>query len=114
LRDLAAELGRSPMPREMQTRSDLPSSSTYTQRFGSWNAALEAAGLEPYRRPTFSDEQLLQILRDLAAELGRTPLLRELQARSDLPSSSVYTRRFGGWNAALQAAGLELNRVRRT
>jgi uncharacterized protein YejL (UPF0352 family) len=111
LRDLANELGRSPRAGEMQARSDLPSPITYRTHFGSWPAALEAAGLEPYRRsPVYSDEQLLQILRDLAAELGQTPVQRELQARQELPSPAVYTQRFGKWTAALQAAGLEPRR----
>ena len=113
LRDLAAELGRSPTTHELQARRDLPSSITYANHFGSWNAALEAAGLEIYRRPpAHSDEQLLQILRDLAAELSRTPTQRELRACRDLPSPNAYKRHFGSWTAALEAAGLKLNRAR--
>ncbi|MGD9099390.1 MAG: hypothetical protein PVF45_02840 [Anaerolineae bacterium] len=113
LRDLAAELGYAPTTYEMQARQDLPSPATYHRHFGTWKAALQAAGLTPGRRPpAHTDEQLLQILRDLAAELGRSPTQRELQARDDLPLLSVYCRHFGGWNAALEAAGLKLNRAK--
>jgi hypothetical protein len=106
LRALAAELGRSPTSNEMLARPDLPASGTYAHRFGSWNAALEAAGLEPRRRPRFTDEELIAALRALAAELGRPPRSYEMQARRDLPSPGAYQRRFGSWNQALEAAGL--------
>jgi hypothetical protein len=108
LRDLAAELGRSPTVQELLARPGLPSHSTYFNRFASWNAALEAAGLEtrPWR-PDYTDAQLLDVLRDLAAELGRTPTRGDLLARPDLPSPTAYTGHFGNWNAALEAAGLE-------
>ena len=38
---------------------------------------------------SYTDERLLEILRDLAAKLGRSPLIRELFARRDLPSPSL-------------------------
>ncbi len=116
LRDLADELGRTPTYRELLNRRGLPSPSIYHKRFGSWNKALEAAGLEPKRRrrpPAYTDEQLLQALRDLAAKLGRTPVYRELLNHRGLPSPSIYHKRFGSWNAALEAAGLEPKRRRR-
>ncbi len=112
LRTLADELGRPPTCREMRARRDLPDPGTYSRRFGSWSNALETAGLEARycRTPDYTDEQLLQALRDLAAELGRTPTGREMQDRRDLPSPRTCQIRFGSWNAALEAAGLEPNR----
>ena len=50
LRDLTDKLGRTPTMRELRTYPGLPSRSAYARHFGSWNAALEAAGLEPNRR----------------------------------------------------------------
>ncbi len=112
LRDLAAELDRPPTQLELAARRDLPAPIAYYGHFGSWNAALEAAGLEARHQhtPAYTDAQLLNILRGLADELGRTPAYRDLAARSGLPGASVYDRRFGSWNRALEAAGLEPNR----
>ena len=50
LRDLANKLGRTPTMRELQIYPGLPSRSAYARHFGTWNAALEAAGLEPNRQ----------------------------------------------------------------
>lgn len=113
LQDVANELGRAPSKKEFkQLRPNGPSPSSYAYRFKSWNAALEAAGLEIryHHTPAHDDETLLKTLHDLAGKLGRTPTMRELQAYPGLPSRSAYTRRFGNWNAALEAAGLEPNR----
>ena len=116
LRDLAAELDRPPTVQELMARPDLPASGTYVHRFGGWSNALEAAGLDArYRRPlAYTDKQLLDALRNLAAKLGRTPAGRELLGRRGLPSPSTYQRRFGSWNNALDAAGLEPKQRRRS
>jgi len=106
LRNLAAELGRPPTAQELRARRDLPALITYLNHFGSWNAALETAGLEPNRwRPSYTDEQLLDALRDLADKLGRAPTCRELLDRRDLPSTHTYIRRFGSWRNALACLG---------
>jgi len=112
LRDLAAELNRPPTQLELAACRDVPSPAAYYSHFGSWNAALEAAGLEARHQhtPAYDDEQLLAILRDLAAELNKTPTCRDLAIRRDLPASSVYDRHFGSWNRALEMVGLEPNR----
>jgi hypothetical protein len=111
LRTLAAALGRSPSVSDMHARRDLPAPRTYTYRFGSWNAALAAAGLEPHpHTPAYTSDQLLEALRALAAELGRPPRTTELRGRPDLPSPSTYRLHFGSWSAALRAAGLEPRR----
>ncbi len=62
----------------------------------------------------YSNERLIEILRNLAAELGRPPTAQELRARRDLPAPITYLRHFGGWNRALEAAGLKPNRRRRS
>jgi hypothetical protein len=60
LRMLARELGRAPAGREMSARKDLPHASTYWKRFGTWNAAVRAAGLIPRRvSGSAEDEQEL-------------------------------------------------------
>jgi hypothetical protein len=64
-----------------------------------------AACLRIYRQET--DEQLLQRIRDKAAELGRLPRLREL------PGFCYLKARFGSWPRMMEKAGIKAagNRV---
>jgi hypothetical protein len=114
-RDLLAELqacaerlGRSPTMREFaadpQTRVH---PQTIIEHFGTWNAAKREAGLLPRRFAT--REELLQVLRDLGEELGRTPTARDLEERrSSLPSKSLYWHTFGSLTTALREAGFDV------
>ena len=103
----AADLGRVPTRREMDERDGTPASGTYRRAFGSWNDALQQAGLKPTRQAHVSDGELLKTLRSVAAEFGRPPTMAEIQARDDAPSPSTYQSRFGSWSQAHREAGLE-------
>jgi hypothetical protein len=116
LRDAGNELGRAPSMREFrQLHPDGPDPTSYGHRFESWNAALKAAGLSARRArtPAYTDETLLEILRNLIDNLGRAPTVRELLAHPDHPSPTTYRNHFGSWGAALRAAGLEPNHKKR-
>lgn len=63
-------------------------------------------GLEPRTSRRYETEELLEILRDFAEELGHAPSIAELQAQEDLPSPCTYRYRFGRWNEAVRQAGL--------
>ena len=54
-----------------------------------------------------SDEQLLDYLRRCAAELGHTPMRREV------PGGTYISERFGNWAVALTVAGLYLPKNKR-
>lgn len=58
-----------------------------------------------------SDIELLQDLRDLADELGKTPSSADMK-KIGSHSDSTYSRRFGSWNDALKAAGLNTNQTK--
>ena len=107
LQNIAEELGRTPTASDLLGREG-PSNRAYSHRFGSWNDALEVAGLteNDTRKWYVTDEQLLKPLRELAKKLGHTPSLRELKNCKDMPSEPTYSRRFGSWSKALEAAGL--------
>lgn len=70
---LADELGHSPSVTEMRQAGKF-SEYPYYDRFGSWNGALEAAGLPKNR--DIPEEELLEALQELAADLGRSPTHR--------------------------------------
>jgi hypothetical protein len=93
---------------------------------GSWNTALEQAHLEavaeplaaaPALGPRFSDLELTTALRECAEDIGRTPTSDQYMLwirRPDVTrrpgrrprSIASFQRAFGGWVAALEAAGL--------
>jgi Homing endonuclease associated repeat len=107
LRAAARRLGRSPTMREFAQDPDARvHPQTVIEHFGTWNAAKRAAGLVPRRFLT--DEELLEQLRRLGEEIGRTPAARDLDARRSLPSTSLYAHRFGSLANALRAAGFEV------
>ena len=63
----------------------------------------------PGRRRKYSDKKLLRILKAEAIRLNRTPTAVHFQNSKDLPSPIVYSQRWGSWNNAIRAAGLEPN-----
>ena len=105
LRDIIKQLGRTPVGRELPALGGAHAN-TYASHFGTWSAALRELGLEPRSTRWYETEELLDMLRGLANELGHSPSVSELQSRSDLPSPQTVRNRFGTWNKALRAAGL--------
>lgn len=57
--------------------------------------------------PEYNNEELLQSLRRLADDLGRSPSTTDLANADGMASRSTYRDRFGSWNKALAAADLE-------
>lgn len=96
----AKKLGRAPKSEELKERSSI------MRHFGSYNKALEAAGLIP-NQPRYTEEELIEILQNKAKELGRSPKIKEVK------QGVTIAYRFGSFNNALMAAGLPLNRKRR-
>jgi hypothetical protein len=80
---------------------------TVIDRFGSWNDAKRRAGLVPRRFTTRDD--LLRLLRELGADLGRIPTPKDLdERRKRMPSKSLYWQTFGSFNEALREAGFDV------
>ncbi len=108
LRAAAERAGRSPTMREFaQDPEARVHPQTVIEHFGTWNAAKRAAGLFPRRFLT--RDELLEQLRALGEELGRTPTARDLAARRrTIPSASLYAHTFGSLGNALREAGFEV------
>ena len=80
---------------------------TVIEHFGTWNAAKRAAGLVPRRFAT--REELLDVLRQLGEELGRTPTAKDIdERRGRMPSKSLYWHTFGSLANALREAGFDV------
>lgn len=83
------------------------------QHFDTWTDACRAAGLgrgltiaERPATQEHTDEDCIREVRRVAQLLGAEPLSRESFNQHALISASTVGRRFGGWHAALVAAGL--------
>ena len=108
LRASAERLGRSPTMREFAADKDAGMHpQTVIEHFGTWNAAKRAAGLTPRR--FISRDELLEQLRQLGEELGRTPTAHDLDAnRRRVASKSLIWHTFGSLSAALREAGFDV------
>ncbi|WP_137284627.1 homing endonuclease associated repeat-containing protein [Halorussus salinisoli] len=106
LAEIADEIGRTPSQDELDRYGDY-ASDIYCAAFGSWDDALQLAGLTEHSlhgAPTYSTSELLNHLRDLATRLGETPTAREMNTNGE-HAVDTYRHRFGSWNNALQKAG---------
>lgn len=92
----AAEMGRTPKTTEFEKVNSA------IKKFGSWKKFLESAGLE-YAKPAqkISNEELIELVQARAAELGRTPIMKEFQ------HAVLATSRYKKWSVFLSEAGLE-------
>jgi Homing endonuclease associated repeat len=108
LRACAERLGRSPTMREFAADPKTTvHPQTVIEHFGAWNNAKREAGLVPRRFAT--REELLQLLRELGAELGRPPTAKDIDARKGaMPSKSLYWHTFGSLATALRDAGFDV------
>jgi Homing endonuclease associated repeat len=101
----AKRRGRPPKQNEWRRARTQPSLATIWRYFGSWNAALEAAGLATIRW-RWTSEEIILALQDDARLRGRPPTQTEWQGGGEgQPTASAAADRFGSWNAALKAAG---------
>ena len=102
LRRVADEHGVPPRFEDMREHG-AHAPQTYLARFGSWNAALEAAGFEPRSPNRVSTDDLLADLHRLRDELGRRPTATDV-VEGGAHGIATYQRRFGSWSAAVVAA----------
>ena len=86
-----------------------PSPSTYKNRFGSWNEAVEEAGLNPRKRrtsDTYSKEILIKWIHLFVDECGYAPIGRDIRGWNG-PSLGTYYNYFDSFDHAVREAGYE-------
>ena len=113
LKDKEKRLGRSPKLEDLRNKKNLPSSQAYFRHFGSWNNALERAGLQINEKKNYKKEELIDLLKKKAEGLRRNPTINDLGKENKMPDSSVYKSKFGSWNNALIETGLKINHTYR-
>lgn len=108
LKYVSDEIGKTPLKKEYQEHGKY-STSTFDQRFESWEAALDAIGQEPCTSSVRIERQdLLNDLNRVASQLERTPKQTEYDKYGEY-SSDVFCDRFGSWNDAITAIGRKPN-----
>lgn len=113
LRRVASLLPPGPISREAFDAQARMSESTLRKRFGSWRAALDAAGLgDRYTHPgaAATPEQVIADLRWIAGHLGRTTLtVTDVVEHGRTATERSIRRTFGTFSKALGAAGLDVS-----
>lgn len=103
---LAEIKGEPPTIADLRDRGE-HAPTTYYDRFGSWQAALQAAGYRS-RDPQskIPKDELIDELHQLAVDLDDPPSAVDMNEQGEY-WASTYQDRFGSWNEAIEAAGLE-------
>jgi DNA-binding LacI/PurR family transcriptional regulator len=109
LQRVADIVGKSPTNDEYDTHG-VVHSSTLADRFGGYSEAKEAAGLEPTQNggEQFTNEELIQDIQRVAEIVNKSPTNDEYNTHGKAHSSTLAGR-FGGYSAAIEAAGLDPN-----
>lgn len=80
-------------------------STTALRRFGTWNKALQAAGILISNRQNIPTEELFENIANVWVSIGGQPFGRQMSEKmlgSEF-SLGTYEKRFGSWNNALLA-----------
>lgn len=109
VRRVADRLDRTPRKVDMADHGDY-GIETYGKKFGTWNECLKEAGFEPNQLQHIPDETLLSELAKLRDQIGRTPRMVDVMEHGT-HGYTTYQERFGTWNKALKAAGIEPNQL---
>lgn len=78
---------------------------TYYKRFGTWNHALQEAGLKPFETipgKKIEDQNLLIEIERIWIKLGRQPTSTDIKNGISKYSLNTYSRRYGSWRKALE------------
>ena len=99
------------------TRDNLPLLRAATRYFGSWQQAIEHAGLnyDDFRRyRAWTNERIVERIRELFAD-GKDLSWRYVSLTLDPSLAAAATKKnhFGSWRSALEAAGVDYDEIRR-
>ena len=100
---VSSELGVLLVPVRLYREHGTYSVTAIKKRFGSWNNAIEAAGLESVDIETLSDDDLFDNLREVWIKIGRQPRSLEMVKPLSKYTKHPYKRRFQSWLGAVKA-----------
>ena len=94
----------SPLTQKKHNELGQFSSEKIVYRFGSWNGALEKAGLPTSVNRQYSNQELLDNIQRVWQAKGKQPVRSDMNNSSvSTISSGAYLRRFGTWTEALRS-----------
>lgn len=101
--------GRVPYTRDFIDNPSYPSSTTITTLFGTFNNALNSAGLaiNTFANLPFNEEVAKEDLLNLIKRLGRLPVCRELGPPNTTFTQKVYYKYWGGIKGCVTSMGLD-------
>ena len=79
------------------------SQKVFYNRFGSWNGALQKAGLGVVREHEITEKMLFENLEKVWLSLQRQPFYGEMKKPLSTYSTKPYDNRWGGWMKACEA-----------
>lgn len=109
LRSFDREEGKTPTAEYFNNNPSYPNFNTYVKRFGSWNKALQMAGIETNCFVGLSKEELLEFIRKFEREERRLPTTEYFSNNPKYPNFQTYIKRFGSWQNALKLVGLDID-----
>lgn len=103
LRKVASQLKSDALGIDEYKKHGKYSRTTMYNVFGSWNKALEKAGLQSKRENDISKRKLFVNIEEVWIKLGRQPVYHEMKQPLSKYHGATYTRRFDTWRKALEA-----------
>ena len=105
IRRLKRSLGRVPSKMEMDLEGEY-TPGKYDEAFGTWSDAVREAGLEPRgSADRYTCEEVIDGLREIAADLKKRPSNRDINDHAEFSSSVIYNY-FDSISEAREAAGV--------
>jgi Homing endonuclease associated repeat len=112
LQDFAQKTNGKLTKKNYQRLGYLPSYPTIVSLFGSWHTALQEAGLTPASLSQYTDEDILEAIRNFYQNNQENPSKEQYKRLRKKPSVKTIEERFGSWSEALKKAGLQPIEVR--
>jgi hypothetical protein len=102
IKRVANEIGKETITSREYITKGRYSSSTIAERFGSWNEAIEEAGLTVKEYKNISIDALFENIEQVWLKLGRQPTYRDMKFPLSKYTASAYHTNFGTWQKALE------------
>lgn len=97
------KLGKTSLTRREYAEHGKYGSYDIESRFGSWNKALEQAGIDITLQRGFGNNDLFEEIERVWVQLGRQPTTTDVKAGISRYGLTTYIRHFGSWRKALEA-----------
>jgi hypothetical protein len=109
MREMAGDDGSAPTSREWDRCEGMPSAEQLSGYFGSYNAAVEGAGLEPNRSiRSWSKDEIIEFACKHANSEHQLPAIVDFDDIDQGPSSNTVFRTFDDYNQAVRDRGYDV------